>query len=272
MIQQYNSLLTVFPMAGNDFLRKKESFSAPAVVFSAKEGYLGAVQYFRKKELTMPREHLMVCETFKSIQGESTHAGRPCFFIRLAGCNLHCSYCDTLWAQDGAQGISLSVDDLCLQAEQAALKVVEITGGEPMLQKEAVCLLAEKLIARGHIVMMETNGSVDLSMLPEQVIRVIDWKTPSSGEQGKMYEENFRSLRPHDEVKFVCSDERDYLFALEKIRTFKMDSQTENLLVSPVYGALNCADLVSWILRDQAPVRVNLQIHKYIWDPQKRGV
>ena len=216
---------------------------------------------------------LKVCETFASIQGESTHAGRPCFFIRLAGCNLRCSYCDTAWAQEeSACSTEVPVEKLCQQAGSSGIKVVEITGGEPMLQKEGICLLAEKLLAQGHTVMMETNGSLDTRSLPEQVIRVIDWKTPSSGEDCKMFEENFRSLRPHDEVKFVCSDENDYRFALEKIRSFRMEEQTENLLLSPVYGALPCADLVEWVLRDHAPVRVNLQIHKYIWDPQKRGV
>lgn len=215
---------------------------------------------------------LKVCETFSSIQGESTHAGRPCFFIRLAGCNLRCSYCDTAWAQDERSGFEISVADLCTQVERSGLKLVEITGGEPMLQKDGVCFLAQTLLEKGYSVMMETNGSVDLSALPEGVIRVIDWKTPSSGEETKMFEENFRSLRPHDEVKFVCSDEKDYLFALEKIRFFRMDEQTVHLLLSPVYGSLSCADLVAWVLRDHAPVRVNLQIHKYIWDPRKRGV
>ena len=221
----------------------------------------------------MSCDRLKICETFSSIQGESTHAGRPCFFIRLAGCNLRCSYCDTAWAQESSScGFEQTVDELCHQAKSSGIHLVEITGGEPMLQKEAVCLLAEKLLAQGHTVMMETNGSQDVSSLPEKVIRVIDWKTPSSGEAAKMLESNFRSLRPQDEVKFVCSDEADYRFALEKIRIFRMNEQTRNLLLSPVYGTLPCAALVEWVLRDHAPVRVNLQIHKYIWDPQKRGV
>ena len=215
---------------------------------------------------------LKIYETFASIQGESTRAGIPCFFIRLAQCNLRCSYCDTKRAQTLHNSREISVDDLAEQAARTGLNLVEITGGEPMLQSDGVCELARCLIQAGHTVMIETNGSCDLSPLPPQVIRIVDWKTPSSGESGKMFLPNFSSLRAQDEVKFVLSDENDYRFALEKIAQYRLAEQTPNLLFSPVYGALAGADLVQWMLRDHAPARLNLQIHKYIWDPNREGV
>ena len=215
---------------------------------------------------------LKIYETFSSIQGESTRAGIPCFFIRLAQCNLRCSYCDTKRAQTLRNSRKIRIEDLLKQAADSGLNLVEITGGEPMLQSEGVCRLAEGLIRQGHTVMIETNGSCDLSCLPEPVIRIVDWKTPSSGEDGRMFLPNFNSLRPCDEVKFVLSDENDYRFAMEKIEQYHLAEQTPNLLFSPVYGALAGADLVQWMLRDHAPARLNLQIHKYIWDPNREGV
>lgn len=215
---------------------------------------------------------LKIYETFSSIQGESTRAGIPCFFIRLAQCNLRCSYCDTKRAQTLQNSRNVSIGDLLKQAEDSGLDLVEITGGEPMLQPGGVCRLAEALIRQGHTVMIETNGSCDLSGLPAPVIRIVDWKTPSSGEDAKMFLPNFSLLRPCDEVKFVLSDENDYRFAMEKIAQYHLAEQTPNLLFSPVYGALAGADLVQWMLRDHAPARLNLQIHKYIWDPNREGV
>ena len=215
---------------------------------------------------------LKIYETFASIQGESTRAGIPCFFIRLAQCNLRCSYCDTKRAQTLQNSREIEVRVLVEAAVRSGLELVEITGGEPMLQAEGVCELAEGLIRQGRTVMIETNGSCDLSPLPPEVIRIVDWKTPSSGEDARMYLPNFSSLRPQDEVKFVLSDEPDYRFALEKISQYRLAEQTPNLLFSPVYGALPGAELVEWMLRDHAPARLNLQIHKYIWDPDREGV
>ena len=215
---------------------------------------------------------LKIYETFSSIQGESTRAGIPCFFIRLAQCNLRCSYCDTRRAQTLRNSRETSIESLLDAAERAGLDLVEITGGEPMLQTAAVCELAAGLIRNGHTVMIETNGSCDLAPLPPEVIRIVDWKTPSSGESEKMFLPNFNLLRPIDEVKFVLSDENDYRFALEKIREFRLAEQTPNLLFSPVYGALAGSDLVQWMLRDHVPARLNLQIHKYSWDPNREGV
>ena len=215
---------------------------------------------------------LKIYETFASIQGESTRAGIPCFFIRLAQCNLRCSYCDTKRAQTLQNSREISVEDLAGQAARSGLDLVEITGGEPMLQEQGVCELSAQLIRRGHTVMIETNGSRDLSPLPPEVIRIVDWKTPSSGENEKMFLPNFSSLRDFDEVKFVLSDETDYRFALDKIKQYHLAEQTPHILFSPVYGALKGADLVQWMLRDHVKARLNLQIHKYIWDPNREGV
>lgn len=215
---------------------------------------------------------LRIYETFASIQGESTQAGLPCFFIRLAQCNLRCSYCDTKRAQTLQNSREIGIPELLDLTEKSGIGLVEITGGEPMLQSPAVCELAQLLIQNGHTVMIETNGSCDLSPLPPQVVRVVDWKTPSSGESDKMFLPNFSALRHIDEVKFVLSDEADYRFALDKIRQFHLADQTPNILFSPVYGVLPGADLVKWILRDHVQVRLSMQIHKYIWDPDREGV
>ena len=215
---------------------------------------------------------LNIYETFASIQGESTRAGVLCFFIRLAQCNLRCSYCDTKRAQTLQNSRTMSVEQLVDQADRSGIDLVEITGGEPMVQTEGVCELAKQLIAHGHTVMIETNGSLDLAPLPPEVIRIVDWKTPSSGESDKMFLPNFSSLRPVDEVKFVLMDINDYNFALEIIRQHHLAEQTPNILFSPVYGVMSCDDLVQWMLRDHVPARLNLQIHKYIWGPFREGV
>lgn len=215
---------------------------------------------------------LYIYETFSSIQGESTHAGLPCFFIRLAECNLRCSYCDTKRAQTREHAIRATPGELAQRAAASGLNLVEITGGEPMLQKDGVIQLSERLLADRRRVLLETNGSRDLSALPPGVMRIIDFKTPSSGEHARMFEPNFSALRPSDEVKFVLSDERDYRFALDTIARFRLDLQTENILFSPVFGRLKADELAAWMLRDKPKARLNLQLHKYIWDPSREGV
>ena len=198
---------------------------------------------------------LKIHEMFTSIQGESTYAGLPCFFIRLAGCNLRCSYCDTLKAQTCDMAKEFTVD------------------GEPMMQADAVCMLAERLLSLKRFrILMETNGSRDLSYLPDEVVRIVDYKTPSSGEAEKMFLPNFENLRPFDEVKFVLSDRDDYLFALEKIREFDLERQTNNILFSPAFGVIDIPALVAWMLEDKVKARLNLQFHKYIWGPAREGV
>ena len=216
---------------------------------------------------------LKIQELFTSIQGESTWAGLRCFFIRLAGCNLRCSYCDTRKAQTCETAVEMTVDEVVGEAMRAAPPLIEITGGEPMMQADALCMLVERLLSlKRHRILIETNGSFDLSYLPGEVIRIVDCKTPSSGESEKMFTENFRNLRSFDEVKFVLSDRADYLFALEKIREFDLARQTPNILFSPAFGTIEIPRLVSWMLEDRVPARLNLQLHKYIWGPDREGV
>lgn len=213
---------------------------------------------------------LTIYETFSSIQGESTHAGRLCFFIRLAGCNLRCSYCDTRKAQTVSSGRIRSLDELVDEAERSGLRLIEITGGEPMLQP-ATPELCRRLLERGFEVLMETNGSVDLSAVPRGVRRIIDWKTPFSGESEKMFDGNFLNLRPGDEVKFVIAGRNDYDAALEVIRRFRI-TEHATILFAPVFGEIEPRTLVEWMLADRVPARLNLQLHKVIWNPDAEGV
>ena len=213
---------------------------------------------------------LTIYETFSSIQGESTHAGRLCFFIRLAGCNLRCSYCDTRKAQTVSSGRIRSLDELVDEAERSGLRLIEITGGEPMLQP-ATPELCRRLLERGFEVLMETNGSVDLSAVPRGVRRIIDWKTPFSGESEKMLDGTFLNLRPGDEVKFVIAGRNDYDAALEVIRRFRI-AEHATILFAPVFGEIEPRTLVEWMLADRVPARLNLQLHKVIWNPDAEGV
>lgn len=214
---------------------------------------------------------LRVYETFAGIQGESTRAGMPCFFIRLSGCPLRCAWCDTLKARPFEAGEDRSVSSLVREALESGIPLVEVTGGEPLAQKSSP-ELCRRLLASGLRVLMETNGAEDCSVLPEGVIRIVDMKTPSSGESGKMLEKNFRTLRPCDEVKFVICDRRDYDFACEAITGFGLAAQTPNILFSPAFGTMDMPKLCEWILHDRLPVRINLQFHKIIWGADAEGV
>ena len=220
---------------------------------------------FFKGENMNPKNCLRVFETFASTQGESTFAGRLCYFIRLAGCNLACSYCDTVKAQAGSSFTrEATAGELASEAVASGLKLVEITGGEPMMQGDCVGVLCELLISSGMTVLMETNGSLDLSTLPPEVIRIVDYKTPSSGESGKMFIENVRSLRPCDQVKFVISDRHDFDFSCQIIKKYRIDRQTEHILMSPVLSSLPGETLVEWMLKEKVPARLNLQLHKFM--------
>ena len=218
----------------------------------------------------MQEPELLIYETFAGIQGESTHAGRLCFFIRLTGCNLRCSYCDTKKAQPVGSGTKRTIDFLVKEAEESGLRLVEITGGEPMLQTPTP-ELCRRLLNAGFEVLMETNGSVDLSTLPAEVKRIIDWKTPSSGESDRMLESNYRNLRKHDEVKFVIADRNDYEASVRTMRKFDMASRA-TVLFAPVFGSIRPETLVEWMRRDHLPARLNLQLHKLIWGPDAEGV
>jgi len=214
---------------------------------------------------------LCVVETFLSIQGESTHAGRLCFFIRLAGCNLRCRYCDTRYAWNPADGQDRTVATLTGLAVQAGVGLTEITGGEPLFQ-EATPELCRRLLAAGQQVMLETNGAYPIDPVPEAVMKILDCKTPSSGEAERMCRANYERLQPHDEIKFVIADRPDYDYATEIIRRYRLPEKTANLLFSPAWGEMTPRRLAEWMIADRVPARMQLQMHKYIWEPNARGV
>lgn len=210
---------------------------------------------------------LKISEIFKSIQGESTYAGLPCTFVRLAGCNLRCTYCDTNYAY--YNGRELSDADIVAKIEEYGVKCVEFTGGEPLLQEETPQLL-KTLLDKGYEVLIETNGSICIGCLDKRLNIIMDYKSPKSGMHERMRPKNFEFLKKTDQIKFVLMDESDYLWAKGVISENRLSEKFDNLLFSPVYGELSPKDLVMWVLNDNLPVRVQLQIHKYIWAPDER--
>jgi 7-carboxy-7-deazaguanine synthase len=212
--------------------------------------------------------NLKVCETFSSLLGESTLAGLPAFFIRLSGCNLRCRYCDTTYAYE--EGEARSAGLLVDAARDSGLGLVLVTGGEPLLQKGTTALLDELLLA-GLTVMLETNGSLPIAGIDPRVRRIVDVKCPGSGMSGHNLWANLEILTPRDEVKFVISDQDDFTWALEAAIRYRL---TERLpvLISPVFGVLSLPEVAEWIVRSGHPLRLNLQMHKYIWGPEVRGV
>jgi len=212
---------------------------------------------------------LTVNEIFHSIQGESTHAGRPCVFVRLTACDLRCSWCDTPYAFH--EGRKMSVEDVLSQVRGFACDVVEITGGEPLLQAD-VYLLMQRLLDEGHTVMLETGGHRSVEQVPAGVISVIDVKCPGSGEADRNHWPNLDRLRPTDEVKFVIKDRLDYEYARDVLARYDLIGRCAAVLFSPVHGELDPKQLAQWILADRLPVRLQLQAHKYIWGAQTRGV
>lgn len=212
-----------------------------------------------------------VAELFSSIQGESTYAGRPCFFVRLSGCPYRCSYCDTLFAQDFSYGKEMSFDEIISEIKKSGINLVEVTGGEPLAQKNAVLLL-QTLADSGFELMLETNGGFDISQIPSSVKRILDCKLPSSNMADRNLYENYQYLTAHDEVKFVVGSREDYEFALNTVRKYDLDGKTKNLLISPVWGTVPFEKIVEWILNDNAPLRFQLQMHKIIWGADKQGV
>ena len=212
---------------------------------------------------------LTINEIFHSIQGESTHAGRPCVFVRLTACDLRCSWCDTTYAFH--EGHKMSVDEVLRRVDAYGCDVVEITGGEPLLQKDVYPLMRQ-LLDRGRTVMLETGGHLSVEEVPEGVIRVIDVKCPGSGESARNHWENLDRLRPTDEIKFVVCDRADYEYAREIVERRRLLGRCGAVLFSPVHGVLDAKALAAWVLEDRLPVRVQLQIHKFIWDATTRGV
>jgi 7-carboxy-7-deazaguanine synthase len=212
---------------------------------------------------------LTVNEIFHSIQGESTHAGRPCVFVRLTACDLRCSWCDTPYAFH--EGQKMSVDDVLGRVRDFGCDVVEITGGEPLLQPEVYPLM-QRLLDDGRTVMLETGGHISVERVPERVIRVIDVKCPGSGEADRNHWPNLDRLRPTDEVKFVIKDRTDYEYARGVVAAHQLVGHCAAVLFSPVHGVLDAKHLAAWVLEDRLPVRVQVQVHKFIWDAGTRGV
>ena len=215
-----------------------------------------------------PERRLLVHEIFYSLQGESTLAGRPCVLVRLTGCQMRCSWCDTEYAfYDGAWR---ALDDVLEEIARHGCRLVEVTGGEPLLQPGARPLLAA-LCERGYEVLLETGGGLDIGGVDPRVRRIVDVKCPGSGEAANNRWENLALLTPRDELKFVIADERDYLWAREVVRARRLDTLCP-VHFSPVWSTCPAADLAGWILRDRAPVRLQLQLHKILWGAETRGV
>jgi len=212
---------------------------------------------------------LNVIEVYSSIQGESTWAGLPCTFIRLARCNLRCRWCDTTYSF-GA-GKKWAISDLIVDCHALDCKLVEITGGEPLVQKECVDL-AQALIIEGYTVLVETSGSLPINVLPPETIKIMDLKCPDSDECEKNDWSNIDYLTKKDEVKFVLASRRDYEWARDVIKKYKLETLCAAVLMSPVFGEIESADIVHWILDDELPVRFQLQMHKFIWPPDQKGV
>lgn len=211
---------------------------------------------------------MQVCETFVSILGEASFVGFPAFFIRLSGCNLRCRYCDTTYAYSG--GREQTIASLVAEARQAGQKLVLVTGGEPLVQDDCPRLLAE-LAAAGFRVLLETNGSRPIQDLDSRVHRIVDLKCPGSGMAAHNYLKNFEVLTGQDELKCVVCDRQDFDWALQTIRPWK-SWERHQVLLAPAFGVLPPAELAAWILETKLPLRLNLQIHKYLWDPAARGV
>jgi len=212
---------------------------------------------------------LTINEIFHSIQGESSFAGRPCVFVRLTACDLRCSWCDTAYAF--VEGRKMTVDEVIAAVDRYGCPLVEITGGEPLLQDDVYALM-HRLIDGGRTVLLETGGHLSTARVPAAVVKIVDVKCPASGESARNHWANLERLAVDDQVKFVIQDRGDYEFARAVVERYALDRRAAAVLFSPVYGVLDPAALAAWVLADRAPVRVQLQVHKYIWGPGRRGV
>ena len=213
---------------------------------------------------------LRVNEIFFSIQGESSYAGYPCAFVRLTGCNLRCSYCDTQYAYE--EGIWLEISDIERKVTSLHCRLVEITGGEPLIQKETPELI-KKLLDQEFTVLLETNGSQDIGVIDERCVRILDIKCPSSGESGNNDLENLGKITPHDEIKFVILNRKDYEYTkLILSSSILTQNHLKPPFLSPVLGKMDPETLAQWILEDHLDVRLQIQLHKLIWGPERKGV
>jgi 7-carboxy-7-deazaguanine synthase len=210
---------------------------------------------------------MRITEIFFSIQGESSHAGRPCVFVRLTGCNLRCTWCDSEYTFTG--GERMSIDDIAARVRSYGCNLVEITGGEPLAQKEAFALI-ERLCNDGFEVLIETSGSIDIAPVDRRAKLILDIKCPGSGEVEKNRWANLDDLRPHDELKFVISDRTDYEWARALIAEKRLSRWT--VLLSPVWGRMDMKALAEWMLADRVPARFQTQLHKHIWGADVHGV
>ena len=227
---------------------------------------------------------MQITEIYKSLQGESTYAGLACVFVRLTGCNLRCTWCDSEYTFHGGQRMSVEevLEEVCRLSPVGGL--VEITGGEPMLQERELVPLMQHLLADSYTVLLETSGERPVERVPAEVIKIVDVKCPDSGEGGRFYTENLNALVPHDEVKFVLRSRSDYDFARDFIRRHNLSGKVNAILFSPAFrkdaaGArdsthclLDPQELAEWMIADNAPARLSLQLHKFIWDPAMKGV
>jgi len=212
---------------------------------------------------------LTVNEIFYSIQGESTRAVSPCVFVRLTACDLRCSWCDTPYAF--YEGHKMPIDEVLAAVERHDCPLVEITGGEPLLQDDVYPLM-DALLSRGRTVMLETGGHRSIRQVPAAVVKIVDIKCPGSGEAGRNDWSNLALLTPHDEVKFVIKDRADYEFARDVIARHELASRAGAVLMSPVHDVMDLRMLSEWMLADHLPARLQPQLHKYIWEPDARGV
>jgi len=226
---------------------------------------------------------LYLIEIYKSVQGESSYAGRPCIFVRLAGCNLRCSWCDSEYTFTG--GYKLSENEVIAEiAKLAPVKLIEFTGGEPLLQERELIPLMDRLLADGYELMIETSGERPIDNVPKAVHKIVDVKCPGSGESGRFRMTNLASLTERDELKFVITNREDYEFSRDFVRANALETRGTQILLSPAFSktpspersTMNCLldprELVEWMLTDGLNARLSLQIHKYIWEPQKKGV
>ena len=237
---------------------------------------------------------IQVTEIFRSIQGESTYAGLPCIFVRLTGCNLRCTWCDTAYAFHGGTG--MSIDDVLERVQELSgiigrnaatdakmcadrpILLVELTGGEPLLQPDSA-ELAERLTAKNYTVLVETSGERFVGILPREVVKIVDVKCPDSGEGGTFLLDNLNAIDTKDEIKFVIGSRRDYEFAKDFSATHELTRRVRQVLFSPVFpdpngswSGLDARILAEWILADRLPVRLGMQLHKFVWHPSTRGV
>jgi len=227
---------------------------------------------------------MQITEIYKSLQGESTHAGLPCVFVRLTGCNLRCRWCDSEYSFYG--GKKMSQDEVFLEVTRLSPSggLVEITGGEPMLQEREVVPLMQRLLDADYTVLIETSGERALEQVPDRIIKIVDVKCPDSGEPDTFRMENLATLLPHDEVKFVLTGRRDYEFARDFTLRHNLAPRVNAVLFSPAFRKEACGssdtshclldprDLAEWMLEDSVPARLGLQIHKFVWDPAMKGV